>query len=137
MFPSEMKVYNVPLETRELWNRASTVGDIVRPLLNKGQSVIEKLDPMIVPNKTKDVKIFSWKYDEIFDEFFIKRVNGVCDVYHYYTSIFKLQVQDLKEMHMTPLISHPKANIGQRFVMLLICFFICFFKTLELALTQS
>ncbi|KAK1411715.1 hypothetical protein QVD17_38275 [Tagetes erecta] len=99
MFPSEMKSYNIPMEVRESWHKSATVGDIVRPLLSKGQSVADLLDSMIVPEKSKDVKIIAWKYDEIFDVFLIKRVNGLCDVYHYYSSIFKLPVQDLKELH--------------------------------------
>ncbi|KAK1429943.1 hypothetical protein QVD17_12302 [Tagetes erecta] len=99
MFPSELKSYNIPMDVRESWHKSATAGDVVRSLLSKGQSVAELLDSMIVPEKSKKVKIIAWKYDEVFDAFLIKRVNGLCDVYHYYSSIFKLEVQDLNDMH--------------------------------------
>ncbi|KAK1431981.1 hypothetical protein QVD17_08822 [Tagetes erecta] len=119
MFPSKMKSYNIPMDVRESWHKSATSGDIVRSLLSKGQSVAELLDSMIVPEKSKDVKIIAWKYDEIFDAFLIKRVNGLCDVYHYYSSIFKLPVQDLKELHKLRLINHTRAERGDKCVMLL------------------
>ncbi|KAK1414797.1 hypothetical protein QVD17_30556 [Tagetes erecta] len=74
---------------------------------------------MIVPEKSKKVKIIAWKYDEVFDAFLIKRVNGLCDVYHYYSSIFKLEVQDLKELHKLRLINHTHAERGDKCAMLL------------------
>ncbi|KAK1427809.1 hypothetical protein QVD17_16504 [Tagetes erecta] len=74
---------------------------------------------MIVPAKSKNVKIITWKYDEVFDAFLIKSVNGLCDVYHYYSSIFKLQVQDLKELHKLRLINHTHAERGDKCAMLL------------------
>ncbi|KAK1427966.1 hypothetical protein QVD17_16745 [Tagetes erecta] len=107
---SEMKAYHIPMVVRESWHKAATTGDIVRSLLSKGESVADLLDSLIVPEKSKDVKIIAWKYDEVFDAFFIKRVNGLCDVYHYYSSIFKLPVQDLKELHKLRLINHAKAR---------------------------
>ncbi|KAK1411654.1 hypothetical protein QVD17_38211 [Tagetes erecta] len=119
MFPSEVKSYNVPMDVRESWHKSATAGDIVRSLLSKGQSVAELLDSMIVPEKSKKVKIIAWKYDEVFDAFLIKRVNGLCDVYHYYSSIFKLEVQDLKELHKLRLINHTHAERGDKCVMLL------------------
>ncbi|KAK1424430.1 hypothetical protein QVD17_19759 [Tagetes erecta] len=69
MFPSEMKAYHIPMDVRESWHRAAIAGDIVRSLLSKGQSVADLLDSMIVPEKSKDVKIIAWKYDEVFDAF--------------------------------------------------------------------
>ncbi|KAK1419536.1 hypothetical protein QVD17_28710 [Tagetes erecta] len=119
MFPSEVKSYNVPLDVRETWHNAATPGDVVRSLMSKGQSIAELLDSMIVPEKNKKVKIIAWKYDEVFDAFMIKRVNGLCDVYHYYSSIFKLEVQDLKELHKLRLINHTNADRGNKCVMLL------------------
>ncbi|KAK1411672.1 hypothetical protein QVD17_38230 [Tagetes erecta] len=119
MFPSEVKSYNIPMEVRETWHKAATPGDVVRSLMSKGQSIAELLDSMIVPEKNKKVKIIAWKYDEIFDAFMIKRVNGLCDVYHYYSSIFKLEVQDLKELHKLKLINHTHAERGDKCVILL------------------
>ncbi|KAK1421904.1 hypothetical protein QVD17_24625 [Tagetes erecta] len=119
MFPSEIKAYNVPVENRELWHKAATTCDVVRSLLSKGQSIADLLDSMNMPDQSKDVKIIAWKYDEIFDAFLIKRVNGLCDVYHYYTSIFKLQVQHLMELHKLQLINHSRAERGNKLVMLL------------------
>ncbi|KAK1432344.1 hypothetical protein QVD17_09240 [Tagetes erecta] len=119
MFPSEVKSYNIPMEVRETWHKAATPGDVVRSLMRKGQSIAELLDSMIVPEKNKKVKIIAWKYDEVFDAFMIKRVNGLCDVYHYYSSIFKLEVQDLKELHKLRLINHTNADRGNKCVMLL------------------
>ncbi|KAK1441112.1 hypothetical protein QVD17_06950 [Tagetes erecta] len=119
MFPSEVKSYNIPMEVRESWHKSATAGDVVRSLLSKGQSIAELLDSMIVPEKNKKVKIIAWKYDEVFDAFMIKRVNGLCDVYHYYSSIFKLEVQDLKELHKLRLINHMHAERGDKCVMLL------------------
>ncbi|KAK1415039.1 hypothetical protein QVD17_30808 [Tagetes erecta] len=119
MFPSEVKSYNIPMDVRESWHKSATSGDIVRSLLSKGQSVAELLDSLIVPEKSKKVKIIAWKYDEVFDAFLIKRVNGLCDVYHYYSSIFKLEVQDLKELHKLRLINHTHAERGDKCVMLL------------------
>ncbi|KAK1419471.1 hypothetical protein QVD17_28643 [Tagetes erecta] len=119
MFPSEMKSYNIPMDVRESWHKSATAGDVVRSLLSKGQSVAELLDSMIVPEKSKKVKIIAWKYDEVFDAFLIKRVNGLCDVYHYYSSIFKLEVQDLKELHKLRLINHTHAERGDKCAMLL------------------
>ncbi|KAK1440696.1 hypothetical protein QVD17_06525 [Tagetes erecta] len=119
MFPSEVKSYNIPMEVRETWHKSATAGDVVRSLLSKGQSIAELLDSMIVPEKNKKVKIIAWKYDEVFDAFMIKRVNGLCDVYHYYSSIFKLEVQDLKELHKLRLINHTHAERGEKCVMLL------------------
>ncbi|KAK1431859.1 hypothetical protein QVD17_08603 [Tagetes erecta] len=49
----------------------------------------------------------------------IKRVNGLCDVYHYYSSIFKLEVQDLKELNKLRLINHTHAERGDKCVILL------------------
>ncbi|KAK1431877.1 hypothetical protein QVD17_08635 [Tagetes erecta] len=119
MFPSEAKSYNIPMEVRETWHKSATAGDVVRSLLSKGQSIAELLDSMIVPEKNKKVKIIAWKYDEVFDAFMIKRVNGLCDVYHYFSSIFKLEVQDLKELHKLRLINHTRAERGDKCVMLL------------------
>ncbi|KAK1419477.1 hypothetical protein QVD17_28649 [Tagetes erecta] len=119
MFPSEAKSYNIPMDVRESWHKSATAGDVVRSLLSKGQSIAELLDSMIVPEKNKKVKIIAWKYDEVFDAFMIKRVNGLCDVYHYYSSIFKLEVQDLKELHKLRLINHTRAERGDKCVMLL------------------
>ncbi|KAK1427958.1 hypothetical protein QVD17_16731 [Tagetes erecta] len=119
MFPSEVKSYNIPMDVRESWHKSATAGDIVRSLLSKGQSVAELLDSMIVPEKSKKVKIIAWKYDEVFDAFMIKRVNGLCDVYHYYSSIFKLEVQDLKELHKLRLVNHTHAERGDKCAMLL------------------
>ncbi|KAK1419461.1 hypothetical protein QVD17_28630 [Tagetes erecta] len=119
MFPSEMKSYNIPMEVRESWHKSATTGDIVRSLLSKGQSVAELLDSKIVPEKSKEVKIIAWKYDEICDAFLIKRVNGLCDVYHYYSIIFKLPVQDLKELHKLRLINYTRAERGDKCAMLL------------------
>ncbi|KAK1429975.1 hypothetical protein QVD17_12366 [Tagetes erecta] len=119
MFPSEVKSYNIPMDVRESWHKSATAGDVVRSLLSKGQSIAELLDSMIVPEKNKKVKIIAWKYDEVFDAFMIKRVNGLCDVYHYYSSIFKLEVQDLKELHKLRLINHTHAERGDKCVMLL------------------
>ncbi|KAK1429976.1 hypothetical protein QVD17_12367 [Tagetes erecta] len=119
MFPSEAKSYNIPMEVRESWHKSATAGDVVRSLLSKGQSIAELLDSMIVPEKNKKVKIIAWKYDEVFDAFMIKRVNGLCDVYHYYSSIFKLEVQDLKELHKLKLINHTHAERGDKCVILL------------------
>ncbi|KAK1408288.1 hypothetical protein QVD17_39936 [Tagetes erecta] len=119
MFPSEAKSYNIKMEVRESWHKSATAGDIVRSLLSKGQSIAELLNSMIVPEKNKKVKIIAWKYDEVFDAFMIKRVNGLCDVYHYYSSIFKLEVQDLKELHKLRLINHTHAERGDKCVMLL------------------
>ncbi|KAK1427926.1 hypothetical protein QVD17_16677 [Tagetes erecta] len=119
MFPSEAKSYNIPMEVCETWHKSATAGDVVRSLLSKGQSIAELLDSMIVPEKNKKVKIIAWKYDEVFDAFMIKRVNGLCDVYHYFSSIFKLEVQDLKELHKLRLINHTRAERGDKCVMLL------------------
>ncbi|KAK1414986.1 hypothetical protein QVD17_30752 [Tagetes erecta] len=119
MFPSEAKSYNIPMEVRETWHKSTTPGDVVRSLMSKGQSIAELLDSMIVPEKNKKVKIIAWKYDEVFDAFMIKRVNGLCDVYHYYSSIFKLEVQDLKELHKLKLINHTHAERGDKCVILL------------------
>ncbi|KAK1415338.1 hypothetical protein QVD17_31118 [Tagetes erecta] len=119
MFPSEVKSYNIPMDVRETWHKSATAGDVVRSLLSKGQSIAELLDSMIVPEKNKKVKIIAWKYDEVFDAFMIKRVNGLCDVYHYFSSIFKLEVQDLKELHKLRLINHTHAERGDKCVMLL------------------
>ncbi|KAK1429811.1 hypothetical protein QVD17_12060 [Tagetes erecta] len=119
MFPSEVKSYNIPMDVRESWHKSATAGDVVRSLLSKGQSVAELLDSMIVQEKSKKVKIIAWKYDEVFDAFLIKRVNGLCDVYHYYSSIFKLEVQDLKELHKLRLINHTHAERGDKCAMLL------------------
>ncbi|KAK1414839.1 hypothetical protein QVD17_30600 [Tagetes erecta] len=119
MFPSEVKAYNIPMDVRESWHKSATAGDVVRSLLSKGQSIAELLDSMIVPEKNKKVKIIAWKYDEVFDAFMIKRVNGLCDVYHYFSSIFKLEVQDLKELHKLRLINHTRAERGDKCVMLL------------------
>ncbi|KAK1407829.1 hypothetical protein QVD17_39456 [Tagetes erecta] len=119
MFPSEAKSYNIPMDVRESWHKSATAGDVVRSLLSKGQSIAELLDSMIVPEKSKQVKIIAWKYDEVFDAFMIKRVNGLCDVYHYYSSIFKLEVQDLKELHKLRLINHTHAERGDKCAMLL------------------
>ncbi|KAK1431890.1 hypothetical protein QVD17_08663 [Tagetes erecta] len=119
MFPSEAKSYNIPMDVRESWHKSATAGDVVRSLLSKGQSIAELLDSMIVPEKNKKVKIIAWKYDEVFDAFMIKRVNGLCDVYHYYSSIFKLEVQDLKELHKLRLINHTHAERGDKCAMLL------------------
>ncbi|KAK1427854.1 hypothetical protein QVD17_16552 [Tagetes erecta] len=119
MFPSEVKSYNIPMEVRETWHKAATPGDVVRSLMSKGQSIAELLDSMIVPEKNKKVKIIAWKYDEVFDAFMIKRVNGLCDVYHYYSSIFKLEVQDLKELNKLRLINHTHAERGDKCVILL------------------
>ncbi|KAK1419509.1 hypothetical protein QVD17_28681 [Tagetes erecta] len=119
MFPSEVKSYNIPMDVRESWHKSATAEDVVRSLLSKGQSVAELLDSMIVPEKSKNVKIIAWKYDEVFDAFLIKRVNGLCDVYHYYSSIFKLEVQDLKELHKLRLINHTHAERGDKCAMLL------------------
>ncbi|KAK1414872.1 hypothetical protein QVD17_30633 [Tagetes erecta] len=119
MFPSEVKSYNIPMDVRESWHKSATAGDVVRSLLSKGQSIAELLDSMIVPEKNKKVKIIAWKYDEVFDAFMIKRVNGLCDVYHYYSSIFKLEVQDLKELHKLRLINHMHAERGDKCAMLL------------------
>ncbi|KAK1441246.1 hypothetical protein QVD17_07089 [Tagetes erecta] len=119
MFPSKVKSYNIPMEVRESWHKSATAGDVVRSLLSKGQSIAELLDSMIVPEKNKKVKIIAWKYDEVFDAFMIKRVNGLCDVYHYFSSIFKLEVQDLKELHKLRLINHTHAERGDKCVMLL------------------
>ncbi|KAK1419498.1 hypothetical protein QVD17_28670 [Tagetes erecta] len=119
MFPSEVKSYNIPMDVRESWHKSATAGDVVRSLLSKGQSIAELLDSMIVPEKSKKVKIIVWKYDEVFDAFMIKRVNGLCDVYHYYSSIFKLEVQDLKELHKLRLINHTHAERGDKCAMLL------------------
>ncbi|KAK1424574.1 hypothetical protein QVD17_19907 [Tagetes erecta] len=119
MFPSEVKSYNIPMEVRETWHKSSTPGDVVRSLMSKGQSIAELLDSMIVPEKNKKVKIIAWKYDEVFDAFIIKRVNGLCDVYHYYSSIFKLEVQDLKELNKLRLINHTHAERGDKCVILL------------------
>ncbi|KAK1411448.1 hypothetical protein QVD17_37997 [Tagetes erecta] len=119
MFPSEVKSYNIPMDVRETWHKSSTPGDVVRSLMSKGQSIAELLDSMIVPEKNKKVKIIAWKYDEVFDAFMIKRVNGLCDVYHYYSSIFKLEVQDLKELHKLRLINHTRAERGEKCVILL------------------
>ncbi|KAK1419478.1 hypothetical protein QVD17_28650 [Tagetes erecta] len=77
MFPSEVKSYNIPMDVRESWHKSATAGDVVRSLLSKGQSIAELLDSMIVPEKNKKVKIIAWKYDEVFDAFMIKRVNGL------------------------------------------------------------
>ncbi|KAK1414849.1 hypothetical protein QVD17_30610 [Tagetes erecta] len=119
MFPSDVKAYNIPMNVRESWHKSATAGDVVRSLLSKGQSIAELLDSMIVPEKNKKVKIIAWKYDEVFDAFMIKRVNGLCDVYHYFSSIFKLEVQDLKELHKLRLINHTRAERGDKCVMLL------------------
>ncbi|KAK1406242.1 hypothetical protein QVD17_41532 [Tagetes erecta] len=119
MFPSEVKSYNIPMDIRESWHKSATTGDVVRSLLSKGQSIAELLDSMIVPEKNKKVKIIAWKYDEVFDAFMIKRVNGLCDVYHYYSSIFKLEVQDLKELHKLRLINHTHAERGDKCAILL------------------
>ncbi|KAK1411591.1 hypothetical protein QVD17_38145 [Tagetes erecta] len=119
MFPSEVKSYNIPMDVRESWHKSATAGDVVRSLLSKGQSIAELLDSMIVQEKSKKVKIIVWKYDEVFDAFMIKRVNGLCDVYHYYSSIFKLEVQDLKELHKLRLINHTHAERGDKCAMLL------------------
>ncbi|KAK1427822.1 hypothetical protein QVD17_16518 [Tagetes erecta] len=119
MFPSEVKSYNIPMDVRESWHKSATAGDVVRSLLRKGQSIAELLDSMIVPEKNKKVKIIAWKYAELFDAFMIKRVNGLCDVYHYYSSIFKLEVQDLKELHKLRLINHTHAERGDKCAMLL------------------
>ncbi|KAK1415072.1 hypothetical protein QVD17_30842 [Tagetes erecta] len=119
MFPSEVKSYNIPMDVRESWHKSATAGDVVRSLLSKGQSIAELLDSMIVPEKSKKVKIIAWKYDEVFDAFMIKRVNGLCDVYHYYSSIFKLEVQDLKELHKLRLINHTHVERGDKCAMLL------------------
>lgn len=61
----------------------------------------------------------AWKYDEAFDVFFINRVNAICDVYHYYSSIINLPVQDLKELNKLPLLNSFKAERGESFVNLL------------------
>ncbi|KAK1427756.1 hypothetical protein QVD17_16450 [Tagetes erecta] len=114
-----LKSYNIPMDVRESWHKSATAGDVVRSLLSKGQSIAELLDSMIVPEKNKKVNIIAWKYDEVFDAFMIKRVNGLCDVYHYYSSIFKLEVQDLKELHKLRLINHTHAERGDKCVMLL------------------
>ncbi|KAK1429948.1 hypothetical protein QVD17_12311 [Tagetes erecta] len=119
MFPSEVKSYNIPMDVRESWHKSATAGDVVRSLLSKGQSVAELLDSMIVPEKSKKVKIIAWKYDEVFDAFLIKRVNGLCDVYHYYSSIFKLEVKDLKELNKLRLINHTHAERGDKCAILL------------------
>ncbi|KAK1431999.1 hypothetical protein QVD17_08852 [Tagetes erecta] len=119
MFPNEVKSYNIPMDVRESWHKSATTGDVVRSLLSKGQSIAELLDSMIVPEKSKKVKIIAWKYDGVFDAFMIKRVNGLCDVYHYYSSIFKLEVQDLKELHKLRLINHTHAEPGDKCAILL------------------
>jgi len=118
MFP-ETGVYEVPLEKRQTWTSFRTVGDVVRNLLQKGQSVAELLDAMVVPANTKAVKIVAWKYDAVFDAFLIKRVNALCDVYHFYTSILQLPVQDLKELAKLPLRNPTNSERGKGLVTLL------------------
>ncbi|KAK1434378.1 hypothetical protein QVD17_00117 [Tagetes erecta] len=60
MFLSEMKAYNIPMDVRESCHKSATAGDIVKSLLSKGQSVAELLNAMIVPEKSKNVKIIAW-----------------------------------------------------------------------------
>lgn len=101
-------------------NKSRSVRDLVRNVLHKGQSVAELLNAMIVPDTTKEVKIMAWKkYDECFDAFLTKRVNAICDVYHYYSSIIKLPVQDLNDLHKIPLLNPSKAARCEDFVNLL------------------
>lgn len=66
------------------------------------------LNAMVVPTNTKEVKIVAWKY-EVFYAFLIKRVNVICDVYHFYSSILQLLVQDLKESVKLPFISSTRS----------------------------
>lgn len=77
------------------------------------------LNVIILPDTTKDVKIIAWKYGEIFDAFLVKGVNDICDVYHYYSSMLKLPVQDLKELNKLPLINPTNAARGEGLVNLL------------------
>lgn len=106
MFPqSGHRSYEVPVEQRKTWLESRSDGDLVRNVLQKGQSVADLLNAKVVPANTKEVKILAWKYNEAFDAFLIKRVNSICDVYHFYSSLLKLQVQDLKELVKLPLIN--------------------------------
>ncbi|KAK1415095.1 hypothetical protein QVD17_30866 [Tagetes erecta] len=98
---------------------SQTVGDLVRNVLHKGQSIAELVDSMIVPANTKEVKIVGWKYDEVFDVFLIKRVNALCDVYHFYTSILQLLVQDLQELVKLPLRNPSRSERAEGLVNLL------------------
>lgn len=77
------------------------------------------LNAMIVLDTTKEVKIVAWKYDECFDACLIKRVNAICDAYHYYSSIINLPVQDLKELYRIPLLNPSKPARVEDFVKLL------------------
>jgi len=115
MFP-ETGAYEVPIEKRRTWNTVSTIGDVERNLLQKGQSVAELIDAMVVPANTKEVKIVAWKYDAVFDAFLVKRVNALCDVYHFYTSILQLPVQDLKELVKLPLLNPSQSERGEGLV---------------------
>ena len=92
------QAYNIPIEERKTWSVSRSVGDLVRSVLQRGQSVADLIDAMVAPASTKDVKILAWKYDVDFDAFLVKRVNAVCDVYHFFSSILQLPVQDLKEL---------------------------------------
>lgn len=74
---------------------------------------------MNIPDKKKEVKIITWKYDDVFNAFLVKRVNEICDVHHYYSTMLKLLVQDLKELNKLPLINPTKVARGEDLVNLL------------------
>lgn len=63
---------------------------------------------LIAPSSNKEVKIVSWKYDDVYNAFLIKRVNGLCDVFYQYIDMLKLPVQDIKELIKIPLVNHTK-----------------------------
>jgi len=99
MFPETyFGIHDVTEEQRKTWNATQTFGDLVRSVLQKGQSISELLDFMIVPANDKEVKIVGCKYDEVFDVFLVKRVTALCDVYHFYASILQLPVQRLERI---------------------------------------
>ena len=49
----------------------------------------------------------------------IKRINGVVELFHYYSHIFRLPDEDLRELAELKLINHHNQNRGTEFEMLL------------------
>ncbi|KAK1421808.1 hypothetical protein QVD17_24442 [Tagetes erecta] len=93
-------------EEMENWFPKRPIGVSVRSLVEKGQTVQELLAKTVAYSTDHKAKIIAWKFDEDFKGFIIKRINGACEVYYFFTHIARLEQQDLKELRSLSLENH-------------------------------
>ena len=88
------------------------LGHLSKDIITTGQTFRDLRKGFSILKEDKRLKIIAWKYDADWDAFLIKRINGVVDIFHYFSQIFELPDEDLRELADLPMINPGNRNKG-------------------------